>query len=112
MIQPAAVIVSQVALMMAAGATLLRFRRYRVYEPTVEPLPLGKTSTLPAMDCPSSSCPRSITTPLSGSTPPKKEIPIVTRVVSKLREHLEKGDLGVGRVGQAPSTVAIASIST
>ena len=50
MMQPTAVIVSHCALTMAIGATPFRFNRYSVYDPTVDPLPVGKTSTLPLID--------------------------------------------------------------
>lgn len=45
-----------------------------IYDPTVEPLPYGKTSTLPQMNSPSRGWPFSTIFPESGSTPERKEM--------------------------------------
>ncbi len=51
--QPTAVMVSHSELIMAQGALPFFFKRYKVYDPTVDPFPVGKINTFPAMDFPS-----------------------------------------------------------
>ena len=74
MIAPAATTGSARTLIMALGAFLEIASSYNPYAPPVDPLPIGKANILPETLVPSSSCPFSTISPVSGFMPPKNQI--------------------------------------
>jgi len=88
---PTATIGSADLFIIAAGAVPFFFNWYITYDPTVEPFPEGNTRTFPFTSLPSSSCPFSTTTPVSGSILPRNEMDWLVTSASPSASPLEIG---------------------